>query len=160
MRCRSTGNSNLPSTIHHNQTSITNWQMSYPTTLSMLLLTVCWLIPLLTLVPTLYGRNGCMGFVTYFIIIVTFNLCTLVTNLWSQTIPGFTNEPWVAPSLPIVRSIIIHPKISNSRDGKIHKLCKWNGAIFEWLLLIFGVCALILVDVLFSGANFSAAKSC
>ena len=35
----------------------------------MLLLTVCWLIPLLTLVPTLYGRNGCMGFVTSFGII-------------------------------------------------------------------------------------------
>ena len=84
--------------------------------------------------------------------------CTLVRILWSQTIPGFTNEPWVAPSLPIVRSIIIHPKISNSRDGKIHKLCKWNGAIFEWL--IFGVCTLILVYVFFSGANFSAAKSC
>merc|ERR1712032_390223 len=28
---------------------------------SMLLLTVCWLIPLITLIPTLNGRNGCMG---------------------------------------------------------------------------------------------------
>ena len=132
--------------------------MSYPTTPSMLLLTVCWLIPLLTLVPTLYGRNGCMGFVTYFSIIVTFNLCTLFKILWSQTIPGFTNEPWVAPSLPIVRSIINHPKISNSRDGKIHKLCKWNGALFEWLLLIFGVCTLILVNAFFSGAIFPRQK--
>ena len=92
MKCQSTGKSNFHQPdINH--ASTTYQHMSYPTTPSMLLLTVCWLIPLLTLVPTLYGRNGCMGFVTYFGIIVTFNLCALVRTLCSQTIPGFTNEP-------------------------------------------------------------------
>ena len=87
MKCQSTGNSNFHQPdINH--ASTTYQHMSYPTTLSMLLLTVCWLIPLLTLVPTLYGRNGCMGFVTYFIIIVTFILA-----LWSEY---FDHKPFQA----------------------------------------------------------------
>merc|ERR1712105_60530 len=37
--------------------------LDFSTLPSMLLLTVCWLIPLITLIPTLNGKNGCMGFV-------------------------------------------------------------------------------------------------
>ena len=50
---------------------------------SMLLLTVCWLIPLLTLIPTLNGKHGCMGFV--------FNLSTILRLMYGVCI-SFVNN--------------------------------------------------------------------
>ena len=55
----------------------------YFSTPSMLLLTVCWLIPLLTLIPTLNGKHGCMGFV--------FNLSTILRLMYGVCI-SFVNN--------------------------------------------------------------------
>ena len=123
--------------------------MSYPTTLSMLLLTVCWLIPLLTLVPTLYGRNGCMGFVTSFGIIAVsscqclpFRLNFLITNhsrLHKRTMSC---------------TIIADSEVNYQSSKNLQQQRRKNSQIVQikwchfWVAFAnFGVCTLILVYV-------------